>query len=132
MNSIENLGGIAFLAFVGLALSLYILVKKRRNDNIVCLLGQECNSVVKSRYSTTFGFPNEVIGAFYYLALLVIITVRIPSLNDPTQLIIIASFTALIFSIYLSSVQLFVLKKICGLCLLANLSNALIFFLLVI
>ena len=126
---------IPFLALAGLIVSLYIRIKKSRNEKLFCIIGRDCDSVVRSKYSSVIGIPNEVIGTSYYVAAFAFATIKI--LNIPIELpnhavLVLVSLTAFIYSLYLSCVQIFVLKKICGLCLLANMINIIIFALLIL
>ena len=55
------------LALIGLILSSYIFWKKKKSEKLVCFIGQDCDTVIHSRYSKLlFGIPNEILGMVYY------------------------------------------------------------------
>jgi uncharacterized membrane protein len=122
---------IVALALIGGVTSLYIFYKKRKDEDLVCIIGEHCNVVVRSKYSSFFGIPNEVLGILYYSLVILIFPFlalqKSPPLPFSYDLFIVCSFAACSYSFYLTYVQFFVLKKICGLCLVANLINALVF-----
>ncbi len=120
--------------FLGFIVSFYIYYKKTKKEKLVCYIGKDCNRVLESRYSKVFSVPNEVIGMLYY-ALISIITL-ILILYIPVGILIqgrlmIVGLAAL-YSIYLTSIQLFVLKELCEYCLAVNIINIAIFILLLL
>lgn len=116
------------LAIVGLLDSWYIFYKKQRKEKLVCFVGQDCNEVVNSQYSHIYGVPNEILGIIFYLAVLGsvgLVTLGITQLHSVSILSAIhaAAFVALLFSIYLTAMQMFVLKAWCEYCLVAAFAN---------
>jgi uncharacterized membrane protein len=125
-------GYIFLLAFVGLVTSLYILIKKYRREKIICLMGQNCNIVSKGPYNSLFGLANEAIGVGYFFLIMMIALYSLTGAVIPSfilQVLITSLVIAGIYSFYLIYTQLFVLKNICGLCIIANISNFAILFL---
>lgn len=123
------------LALIGIIISGYIFYKKLRNEKLVCILGDACDAVVKSKYSSFMGIPNEFIGIIYYLSIIFLVPFS-QYLNIPPQFyttaLLAASLMAFLYSVYLSYTQLAVLKQICEYCLVANICNGLIFIIVVI
>ncbi|MBI2663707.1 vitamin K epoxide reductase family protein [Candidatus Woesearchaeota archaeon] len=123
---------IIILSLIGFSLSFYIWYNKVNNKKLSCIIGQDCNKVVRSKYSTTFGIENEIIGMIYY-ALLIIISImmlRSPffsTLNVVNHGILIIAGISAFSSVYLTFVQIFKLKEFCEYCLAANLINWIIF-----
>lgn len=94
-----------------------------------CLIGGKCADVVSSKYGTTFGIKNEVIGMAYYglLSVYLLVSILIPSLGQNIIFLAkIAAIVALIFSTYLLFVQTVVLKTLCSWCLIAIIINIMI------
>jgi uncharacterized membrane protein len=125
------------LASLGLADSLYLLVKKLKNEKIVCFLGQDCDKVVKSKYGKTFGIPNEVPGIFFYVVVfggaLLLSQGREMILGlSVISLLRIAAILAALVSLYLIGVQAFSLKMWCEYCVASALINGLILLILFI
>lgn len=125
--------GIVIAATFGFSVSAYIWHKKNHSEKLVCFLGEDCNKVVYSRYSTTFGISNEVIGMLYYGGITVAYSLAITGLIPFFfgWLISITGIAAL-FSIYLISVQLVILKEWCEWCVASAITSIIIFTLVII
>ncbi|TSC56008.1 MAG: Uncharacterized protein Greene071421_27 [Parcubacteria group bacterium Greene0714_21] len=119
------------LSFLGLGISAHLLSKKLKNEKIVCFLGQDCDNVVKSKYSKTLGIPNEVPGILFYLVVFggvlllsqgkeMIVDLRVISLLR------ISAVLASLASFYLISIQVFKLKMWCEYCIASAIINGLI------
>jgi len=122
------------LSIAGLILSTYVHKKKAKKEKLICILGKNCDKVVNSKYGKTFGLDNDIMGIIYFIALLISSAAFIiyPSLlteNIEFLRIIIVGISVL-FSIYLTAIQLFVLKDLCEYCMGANIINVIIFILL--
>ncbi|MBI2667993.1 vitamin K epoxide reductase family protein [Candidatus Woesearchaeota archaeon] len=123
---------IIILAILGFIISFIIWHAKINNKKLVCVIGQDCNKVINSKYSKTLGINNEVLGMLYY-SLLIIISIamlKFPSFSTINIVnmgrMIITLFSAL-FSIYLTYVQIFRLKEYCEYCWSVNIINIIIF-----
>lgn len=101
---------------------------KRTKKPMFCLIGEDCAGVIDSRYGTTLGVKNEIMGMIYYGILFLTLLL---SANFDTILVNLAIFfatlVAALFSLYLLYVQAIVLKKLCSWCLIAIFLNTLIF-----
>lgn len=115
---------LVILALLGLAISLYLLLKKLKNEKVVCFLGHDCDNVVKSKYGKTFGIFNEVPGLLFYLAVFGGVLLNFISLLR------IAAVLAVLASLYLVGIQAFSLKMWCEYCIASALINGLILLLL--
>ena len=117
---------IFFLAAIGFCISFHIWRTKRANEKLVCIIGQDCDIVVHSKYAATFGIPNEILGMLYYLFIMAVygtlfynpafFAVFVSAQILSYALIAITGFSAL-FSAYLTYIQIFVLKELCEWCL---------------
>ena len=95
-----------------------------------CLIGGKCADVISSKYGTTFGIKNEIIGMAYYvfLSIYILIGILFPGFGQNFVLVvIIVTIVAAIFSIYLLVVQTAILKTLCSWCLIAIAINLIIF-----
>jgi len=113
---------IIFIGFTGFLLSHYIAHKKRRKDeHFVCPLRASCTEVVHSDYSRFLGIPVEYLGMIYYGFIAVGYGLLASSLNFALLAIVIFSIStfAFLFSVYLTFVQIFILKKLCTWCLIS-------------
>lgn len=120
MQAISEIA-IVFTAFAGFFIAWYIHHKKRKKEHLVCPLYQRCDQVIHSEYSKFLGFPIEVMGMGYYLAVAFGygILLGVPMFRTPAFITALFSFTAfaLLFSIYLTFIQAFTLREFCTWCL---------------
>jgi uncharacterized membrane protein len=106
---------LTILAVVGLLDSWYIFYKKQKNEKLVCLVGQDCNEVVNSKYSHIYGIPNEVLGIIFYLSVLGIVGLVALGITEFHGISLMAvihliAFFALLISIFLTAIQALVLN----------------------
>ena len=118
-------------AFCGLSLATFIYFKKRLQAPLVCPIGHSCDPVVHSDYSRFMGIPVELLGIIYYT---IIVAAYAVMLAAPTPhggllggLLLGLSGIALLFSLYLTAVQAFILKEWCTWCLISAALCAFIF-----
>ncbi len=119
-------------ALAGLTITSYIHRKKTTAQPMVCPIGSNCEVVVHSEYSKLFHVPLEVIGALYYTIIVLTYSLFLvaPEFHSPGSAVVILELTtvAFLFSIYLISVQAFVLKEWCTWCLGSAFICTIIFF----
>lgn len=115
-----HLAGAVLSAF-GLGLCLNISRKKRQPKPMVCMLGADCNKVVRSEFSSFLGVGLELYGAAYYAASLAYYVARTiwPTFFGLETSFLATGFaaTAFLFSCYLTFVQAFYIKSWCSWCL---------------
>jgi uncharacterized membrane protein len=124
---------IAVLAFVGFLICRHIHNKKKSPEPLVCPLKFNCHAVVHSDYSSFMGVPLEIFGMIYYL-LISLSYVGLVFISSPLSLLIttifvVLSMGAFLFSIYLTFVQLFILKEGCFWCFISAFISVVIFIL---
>jgi len=112
-----------FLGFSGFLLSTYIAHKKRRKtEHFICPLRGSCSEVVHSNYSRFLGFPVELLGMAYYAVIAIGYGVRgmFPEFDGflSVPLMFVSTF-ALLFSFYLTFIQVVTLRKLCTWCLIS-------------
>ncbi len=121
---------ILFLSFIGFSIAYHIFEKKRAKKPLICPLRSNCDTVVTSDYSTFLGIPLEAIGMGYY-ALIAILhgVVAVTHAGNPllSLIILVLSGGAFLFSLYLISIQAFVLKQWCIWCLSSAAISTVIF-----
>lgn len=132
-----NAAYLTILSIIGLAVSFYLYYSKKYNKKLYCIYGKECDAVIKSRYGETFGIENTIFGILYYLLILAYTSFLFLNRNifkgDIVYYLIVgASIGAVLFSVYLTAVQAFVLKKWCDYCTVSAIISLLIFFMLII
>ena len=100
------------LVLAGLAISIYLTYLKTNSNPFWCDFGQ-CGVVQTSSYSVLFGIPVASWGAAYYVALGALI---LKNAKKPLGWILMWGIA---FSTYLTYIEIFVLKAICGWCVLS-------------
>ncbi|MEK6907297.1 MAG: vitamin K epoxide reductase family protein [Nanoarchaeota archaeon] len=117
-------------AIIGILNAYYIYYKKKRNEKLICYIGNDCNKVIKSKYSTMFGIPNEIIGMLYYI-FVIAATIFLNYYNISLYAHIIFGIIAfsMLASLILLYIQLFKIKEYCDYCLYGFLINLIILFL---
>ncbi len=98
---------------LGLIISLYLIYAYDFSKNIVCI-GGGCEIVANSSYSKFLNISLPYWGFLFYLS--VIILTFIKKLENFLLFILVVGA---IFSIYLTIVELFIIKAICIWCLLS-------------
>jgi len=119
------------LGAIGFGIAFYIFHKKHRQAPLVCPIGSDCDAVVHSDYAEFFGIPLEKIGLLYYalIAIFYLASLFVPALNTGMIHFIMLGVTlgSFLFSLYLVSIQAFVLHEWCTWCLGSAAVSALIF-----
>jgi len=119
------------LSIVGFSVSFYIYYTKKYNKKLYCVMGQNCDEVVKSKYGKTFGIENTIPGMSYYVLVFIygsslLLNRNVFKENIIYYFIVIASIGSVLFSAYLAAVQAFVLKKWCEYCIVSSIASLLI------
>lgn len=121
---------IALLGLTGFLISAYIYNKKKAKKKLICPRRSNCETVIHSDYSKVLGIPVEVMGMIYYAFIGSIYSFGFNfNFWSPTIASIVFGITAcsVLFSVYLVSIQTFVLKHWCMWCLCSALTSILIF-----
>lgn len=100
------------LSSIGIIDSLYLTYIKLSSNPHICSFAQ-CDKVQLSQYSEIFGIPVAVLGIIYYMILFIGINKKLDYFNK------IWIMWGVMFSSALTYLQLFVVKAICGWCLLS-------------
>ena len=122
---------ITVLGLMGFFVARHIHNEKKAERPLVCPIRFDCDSVVHSDYSKFFGIPVEYFGMAYYIFIFlgyVLLSFMPEALPDILVVsLVLISVTAFLFSVYLTAVQSFVLKKFCSWCLVSAFICVLIF-----
>src|SRR5947208_3388609 len=104
------------LALAGMALSAYLTFTTWQGKLVAgCTVGSACDAVLSSRWSTLFGMPTSFWGFITY-ALLAAIAWNKRAAQQWKWAWVVSLF-GLLYSLYLSSISLFVLQAACPYCL---------------
>lgn len=121
------------VAPLGFLDSAYLTVEHFLNRTPPCSVLRGCETVTTSSYSVIFGIPMALMGALYYLAIILALVYYLDA-KKAWVLKWVSRFTAVgfLFSLYLVYLQLFVLHAICIYCMFSALSSTALFILGVI
>ncbi len=121
---------IILLSLLGIVLSLYLLQEHLApTGSTFCDISSKvsCDVVNKSPYADILGVPVSLLGALYWTAVLLLTLLRkqlARALKGRfVSLFRGAALLGLLFSLYLSAVEAFVLKVWCPLCVLSALAT---------
>lgn len=109
------------LAAVGLLDSLYLTYVKLFSGG-VCVAGTGCEIVNGSVYSNFAGIPIAILGAGAYIAMLLVLwlepQVEFFEINGP-MIIFGLSLFGVLYSAYLTYLEIYVIRAICPFCVLS-------------
>jgi len=125
----QALRTIAIFALAGVGLSIFSLLHNQGlADGTACTLGEvfNCDLVNLSRYSKIFGIPVALLGILGYgfIVLTSLLLLFRPYDRGVFILLLLSSIGGLLFALYLTAIEAFVLYAWCIVCLT---SQALIF-----
>lgn len=111
------------LSFLGLIISLYVWYSQRSGKPIACWT-RDCDRIIRSPYSRLLGIHNSAIGFWVFLFIFFMTLLPHEGINSRPYLasflfvaLILLSFIGTLVSLYLTYIQLFVLKGICNWCI---------------
>ena len=117
-------------AIAGVLISALIYHKKSTSQHLICPLGHDCESVIHSPYSKIFAIKIELLGLIYYALIVGGYGFVLFSRNYSEiimTILFLLTIGAFLFSIYLTCIQVFVLKQSCTWCLISAGLSAIIF-----
>ena len=113
----------ALLAAVGVLDALYLtLYKLGWVGSVVCVTGEGCAIVQSSPYAEFLGLPTALWGLLFYGLFLVLALIRVEQEHPPrwlNRLLWGLALWGLLFSTYLTGVEVFVLRAICTWCVVS-------------
>ena len=122
---------VVLLGVVGFGIAFHIYRKVKRGEHLVCVIGKKCDIVLSSKYNRILGFKNEILGMVYYsfvviLSLLFIFRLEVIFGVSLSSILIVMGIVGVLFSVYFTYVQFFVLKATCDYCIASALVNVFI------
>ena len=123
------------LGLVGWVDSIYLSWIKLTDSLAVCGGIGNCESVNSSRFAEFGGIPIALIGVFGYTAILAVLILddRKPTWRDGLRLAFFGfTLTGTLYSLYLSYLEVFVLRAICPYCVVSATAMLVLFCIAVI
>jgi len=122
---------ILIFAFLGLSDAIYLLIIKLSSNKALCVPGLgDCWSVNNSIYSEWNGIPISVFGMLAYVSIILLLTLlnRVSFLKNFNHIFVLGiSLIGFIFSIYLTYLQIAVIKAICPFCIISAITMTTVF-----
>jgi uncharacterized membrane protein len=109
----------ALLSLVGLADALYLTINHLTGQSARCTVTGGCGEVLGSIYSTVGGVPVAAIGALAYFTVFSLATLVLYGYRRARPLLTAVVGLMLLATLWLLSVQAFILHKYCEYCLLS-------------
>lgn len=130
--ALSNWLPLAFLTIsaIGFIDAAYLTTQHFLGAPVACSILKGCEQVTTSQYATILGIPVALLGAFYYLAILILSVAYLDS-RKPSILKLMVCLTPLGFlaSLYFVYLQIFIIKAICLYCMVSATTSTLIFIL---
>ena len=122
---------VALVALTGVFVALYLtLYKLGYIGTLACAIGS-CETVQTSKWATLFGFPVGAWGVGYYIAVLAIallgLTPRWADSRGLSDVLLVVTTFGLLFSIWLTYLELFVIHAICQWCVVSAILATILF-----
>lgn len=93
-----------------------------------CTLLQGCEQVTTSAYSVILGVPVALLGAIFYLAVMIGVLLYLQTQQEKIiASVVYASWAGLAAAVYFTYIQAFVIHAYCQYCLLSAVTSTLIF-----
>ena len=117
------------ISLLGFLDAIY-LTTSHYTGHITCSVISGCQEVLVSQYSEIFGIPLALLGAGYYLFILINSLLYIDNQNKYSKLVLsYIPIFGFLFSIYLIYLMFFVIEALCQYCLLSAGTSTLLFIL---
>lgn len=109
--------GFLIVATIGFADATFLTVEHYAKQNAPCFITSRCDVVLTSSYATIAGIPISLGGALFYLAMMIGSLLALDTKKEAwLKRVAGASVIGLATSIYLVSIQAFVLHAYCIYC----------------
>lgn len=105
------------LAAAGLVVSSYLVLKNSNPESVACSVAHGCETVLSSKYAYIGPVPVSVMGLVWYLVLLGLVFAVSWRRLWPSSYLKLWTALGLAFSLYLLSLEIFVIHAYCLWCL---------------
>ena len=111
----------AFVALIGLADAIYLTVEHLTGQSVRCTVISGCSEVLSSPYATVRGYPLALIGAIAYFTVFSLATLAAFDYQLAAKSLGLVVGLMFLTTLWLLSVQAFVIHHFCQFCLLSAL-----------
>jgi uncharacterized membrane protein len=130
MTAEVRLRSIVLLALIGLFVALYLLLYHLGFYGVLVCGTGSCDAVQASEYARFLGQPVPLWGTLWYAAIIALAFLALGPLSGsdaPPRLLGLAAVAGLLFSAYLTAVELFVIHAVCMWCVVSAVITVAIF-----
>lgn len=135
LSSKLNLKSTKFIAAGWLVVSLigfvdaaYLTIQHYRGASLDCYMLRDCDEVTTSQYATLGSIPIALLGAIYYLSIILFSAAYLDTKRSRLVTIIcILTSAGFLVSVILVYLQIFVIRAFCLHCLLSALTSTVLF-----
>jgi len=110
LTSVISVAGIGLMAYL-----TYLKLSGAESSFCDITAGVSCSAVNQSVFSELFGIPVSILGLLFFIGILGLVLSRAAGAST-YPLILLATIASLVFSLYLTYTEIFILKTICVLC----------------
>jgi len=122
----------AVVAFLGFLDATYLTILHLSETIPPCNIGS-CEAVLTSQFSTIFGIPLALFGSGFYLSVIIVSLLLLTSFRRVFLLLFYAlAVWGFVFSLFLLSLQAFVIHAFCQYCLISVATSTGIFILAIL
>lgn len=110
------------IAAIGISETVYLVKTRMRSEKPACPIGEQCATVLASRYSRLFFLPNDVWGFLFYIVSALMAAFLMIGLEPMIfwyAILKIAIIVGSLFSIFLTYLQWRVIKAWCFWCVMS-------------
>lgn len=110
------------IAAIGIAEAAYLIRKRIAAERPVCPIGEDCVTVLSSKYNRLFGIHNDLLGFLFYIAFATLVALLVIGTGPKEELLQLAEIMlagAAGMSLYLIYLQKYVIRAWCFWCLMS-------------
>lgn len=113
------------VAAIGISEMVYLIRKRIALEKPICPLGEECTTVLNSKYNKLFGIHNDILGFLFYVAISLITAFLVVGVQPVAWWDLLAKVLitgGVLFSLFLLFLQWRVIKAWCFWCVLSSIT----------
>lgn len=121
------------LELFGLSIAIYLIWSRKRNEEVICVIGKGCKQVLESKYNKIFGPHNDIMGALYYSSMIVLglfLRYDLPLEGLWLWILQAMAITGIAMGVLLLYLQWKVIEAWCSWCIVSNFNTFLIAFII--
>lgn len=116
------------IALIGFADATYLTIQDSLNVIPPCFVASGCETVLTSAWSKIGGIPVALLGALYYLAIVILSGIFLFTKKESVLRITSwGTFLGLFATLWFVSLQLFIIKNICFYCMISAATSITLF-----